>query len=94
MIFMVVERFRDTAAVYRRLREKGRMMPHGLQFLSSWVNTNQGRCFQLVETSDPGLLNQWAEQWSDLVDFEFVEVTSSDFEKGPASDALDTNEDN
>ena len=37
MMFMVVEIFRksDARAIYRRLREKGRMMPDGLKFLSS-----------------------------------------------------------
>ena len=34
MMFMVVETFRnqDGKAIYRRLREKGRMMPDGLKF--------------------------------------------------------------
>ena len=37
MMFMVVETFRnqDAKPIYRRLREKGRMMPDGLKFISS-----------------------------------------------------------
>ena len=37
MLFMVIERFknRDGAAVYRRARERGRMLPEGLSYLSS-----------------------------------------------------------
>jgi tRNA splicing endonuclease len=47
MMFMVVETFRnqDAKAIYRRLREKGRMMPDGLKFVSSWVAADLGRCF-------------------------------------------------
>jgi tRNA splicing endonuclease len=47
MMFMVVETFRnqDAKAIYRRLREKGRMMPVGLKFVSSWVAADLGRCF-------------------------------------------------
>ena len=39
MLFMVVEQFRnqDGKSIYRRLSEKGRMMPEGLTFLNSWV---------------------------------------------------------
>ncbi len=33
MLFMVIERFKDGKAkeIYRRLQEKGRMMPEGLK---------------------------------------------------------------
>jgi hypothetical protein len=39
MQFMVIERFRnqDAKAIYRRLRERGRMMPEGLYFVSTGV---------------------------------------------------------
>jgi hypothetical protein len=48
MMFMVVETFhnQDAKAIYRRLREKGRMMPDGLKFVSSWVAADLSRCFQ------------------------------------------------
>ena len=76
MLYMVVERFRgrDAAAVYGRFRERGRMMPDGLEFVGSWVETNCDRCFQLMESPDPSLLEQWAASWADLVEFEFVPV--------------------
>ena len=79
MLFMVIERFRnrDAAAVYARFRERGRMAPDGLTYLDSWVETNQDRCFQLMETDDPALLEVWAASWADLVDFEFVPVRTS-----------------
>ena len=53
------------------------MAPDGLTYLDSWVETNQDRCFQLMETDDPALLEVWAASWADLVDFEFVPVRTS-----------------
>jgi hypothetical protein len=79
MLYMVIERFknRDAKAVYRRFRDKGRMTPEGLAYVDSWVETNFNRCFQLMECEDAGLLQEWATNWSDLVEFEFVPVRRS-----------------
>ena len=76
MLYMVVERFknRDAEAVYRRFQQRGRMMPDGVEFVGSWVETNCDRCFQLMESPDVALLEQWAANWSDLAGFEFVPV--------------------
>ena len=51
-LYMVVERFKDAPAVYRRFRDQGRMMPEGLSYLSSWVDDKFERCYQLMETHD------------------------------------------
>lgn len=77
MLFMVVETFRNqnAIAVYRRFKEKGRMMPDGLTFVESWVSADLGRCFQIMECTDVTLLQRWAAQWSDLIDFEIVPIT-------------------
>ncbi len=77
MTYMIVEHFKDTIAVYRRFREKGRMQPEGLQYLSSWIDGKLERCFQLMETDDRALLDQWMANWSDLMDFEVYPVMSS-----------------
>lgn len=79
MLFMVIERFRDgdAAPVYRRYREQGRLMPDGLRYVGSWVEVGFGRCFQLMECDDPGLLQQWTERWQDLVEFEVAQVMTS-----------------
>ena len=39
-VFMVVEHFRDGDAVpvYRRFRDRGRLAPEGLTYLTSWVD--------------------------------------------------------
>jgi Protein of unknown function (DUF3303) len=76
MLFMVIEEFRDQDAksVYRRFREKGRMMPDGLTFVNSWVSADLGRCFQLMECGNVTLLQKWIAEWSDLMAFEIVPV--------------------
>jgi len=76
-LYMIVERFRDARAVYRRFEECGRMAPDGLVYLSSWVDDKVERCFQLMETDDRGLIDQWMANWSDLVDFEVYPVMGS-----------------
>jgi len=77
MLFMVIETFRnqDARAVYRRFKEKGRMTSEGLTFVESWVSADLDRCFQIMECSDVTLLQRWAANWSDLIDFEIVPVT-------------------
>jgi len=78
MHFMVIENFRsqDAKSIYRRFRDKGRMMPDGLAFVSSWVAADLGRCFQVMETDDVTLPQRWAAEWSDLTEFEIVPVVS------------------
>ena len=78
MQFMVIEtsRGQDAKAVYRRFKEKGRMMPEGLGFVASYVTADLGRCFQVMECEDVTLLQRWVAEWSDLVDFEIVPVTA------------------
>jgi hypothetical protein len=79
MLFMVIERYknRDAAAVYKRFRERGRMAPEGLKYIDSWVETSFDRCFQLMECDDKKLFQEWIANWKDLVDFEIVEVKTS-----------------
>jgi Protein of unknown function (DUF3303) len=79
MLFMVVERFKSgrVSEVYARLREQGRMLPDGLEYISSWVEVERTRCFQLMETGDRGVLDKWTENWNDLIDFEVFSVVPS-----------------
>ena len=79
MLYMVIERYknRDAKAVYRRFQEKGRMATENLAYVESWVEFNFDRCFQLMECADERLLDEWADHWRDLVDFEFVPVRRS-----------------
>ena len=80
MLYMVIEHFKNrdaAAAVYRRFREHGRMAPEGLKYVDSWVETNFDRCFQLMECGDKELFQEWIANWKDLVEFEIVEVRTS-----------------
>jgi Protein of unknown function (DUF3303) len=77
MLYMVVEHFKDAPAIYRRLREQGRMMPNGLNYVSSWIDAELKVCYQLMETEDPALFARWTENWDDLMDFKIVPVRTS-----------------
>lgn len=76
---MIIEHFRnkDAAPVYQRFRESGRLAPEGLIYISSWVDEQFHRCFQLMETDDRNLLDEWIANWNDLVDFEIFPVLTS-----------------
>jgi hypothetical protein len=78
-LYMVVEHFRngDAVSVYRRFRAQGRMAPEGVTYVSSWVDERMERCYQLMETDDRALLDQWIANWSDLVEFEVHPVMTS-----------------
>lgn len=79
MLYMVIEHFKDGDAVpvYRRFRDQGRLAPKGLIYVSSWVDTKLECCYQLMETDDPRLLDDWIAHWSDIVDFEVCPVITS-----------------
>jgi hypothetical protein len=78
-LYMVIEHFRngDPAPVYRRFRERGRMAPEGLVYISSWVDEGLSTCYQVMETADRSLLEQWMSNWADLVEFEIHTVITS-----------------
>lgn len=79
MLFMIIERFREGRAVdvYRRFRDRGRMVPAGVTYVASWVDLDFERCFQVMEAADESLIRQWAANWDDLVDFEIIPVRTS-----------------
>ena len=68
MLFMVIERFRDNdmVPVYQRLRDSGRSLPEGLEYVDSWIEPNFSRCFQLMRCEDARLFQEWALQWRGL----------------------------
>jgi len=49
----------------------------GVVYVSSWVDEKLVRCYQLMETGDRILLDQWIANWSDLIDFEVHPVVTS-----------------
>lgn len=77
MLFMVIERFRDAdmVPIYARIREAGRMLPEGLEFVASWVEPNFARCFQVMRCDDARLLQEWILQWRGFgIAFEIIPV--------------------
>jgi hypothetical protein len=77
MLYMVIERFKDVPEIYRRLHEKGRMMPKGLEYISSWIDLDLKTCWQIMQTDNPSLFERWIENWNDLMEFEIVPVRTS-----------------
>jgi len=78
-LFMIVEHFRNGEAVpvYRRFKERGRMTPDGVRYISSWVTEDLATCYQVMDTADPQLLDQWMRKWSDVIEFEVHPVITS-----------------
>ncbi len=77
MLYMVIERFKNAPEIYRRLHDKGRMMPDGLNYVSSWIAHDLKTCWQIMETDDFALFDRWMDNWRDLMDFEIVPVRTS-----------------
>jgi hypothetical protein len=77
---MVIEHFTSgPGPVYERAAARGRMLPEGLRYVDSWVVADGAldRCFQLMETDDPRLLDEWIGHWGDLATFEYHPVIGS-----------------
>jgi hypothetical protein len=79
MLYMIIEHFKngDPVPVYRRFRDRGRLAPDELQYVSSWVDDKLERAFQLMEAPNRILLDEWIANWSDVIDFEVYPVISS-----------------
>jgi hypothetical protein len=80
MLFMIIERFRDNdmVPIYRRVRDEGRTLPEGLEYLDSWIEPNFSRCFQLMKCDDLRLFQRWVlERRGSGISFEIVPVVSS-----------------
>jgi len=79
MLYMVIERFKpgSVALIGERFKRNGRMLPEGVTYHASWVDSKGARCFQIMEASTLDLLNEWASRWEDLVEFEIVPVFTS-----------------
>jgi Domain of unknown function (DUF3303) len=79
VLYMIIERFknRDPVPVYRKFRDKGRMAPEGLTYVSSWITEDMDRCYQVMECDDRRVLDEWMTRWSDVTDFEVIPVVTS-----------------
>jgi hypothetical protein len=53
------------------------MMPDGLNYVTSWIEPNFQRCFQVMESDDPTAFAEWISNWDDLMTFEVIPVVTS-----------------
>ena len=93
MLFMVIERFRDNdmVPVYQRLRDAGRGLPEGLEYVDSWVTADFSRCFQLMRCDDARLFQEWALHWRGAgVELEIVPVTPAAQTRATVEKHIDT----
>ena len=74
---MVIEHFKDIAAIGERFKRSGRMMPDGVTYHASWVEPGRARCFQVMEADSAEPIETWAGRWRVLCDFEIVPVLTS-----------------
>ena len=79
MKFLVIEKFRQgkVKEVYKRLEEKGRLMPHNLTYINSWITEDVSVCYQLMEADSIDKFEEWMNNWNDLIDFEIIPVITS-----------------
>ncbi len=78
--YLLIERYKPgcEAAVYERLADKGRRMPAGTEYVASWVTADIRVCYQVVRCENRAQLDAFIACWQDLVDFEVIEVLTSE----------------
>jgi len=74
--YMVIERIKSGQLenVYKRFHAQGRMLPTGLHFIDSWLTADGSCVYQIMETDNVERFEDWMPRWSDLVDFEIIEL--------------------
>jgi hypothetical protein len=79
MKYLIIEHFHreKLRQLYQRFDEKGRMLPHGVEYVDSWIDERLEICYQIMESDSIEKINEWIEHWNDLADFEIIPVISS-----------------
>jgi hypothetical protein len=79
MNYMVIEKYKvgKIKYVYRRFAEQGRLMSDDLHYVSSWISADLSICYQVMETENHESLQQWINNWKDLIDFSVTPVITS-----------------
>ena len=80
MLYMIIEKFHSGKGklIYQRFKEKGRMMPEGVEYINSWINEPVSICYQVMESDCLEKIQEWISHWSDIADFEVVPVMTSE----------------
>jgi uncharacterized protein DUF3303 len=89
-LYLIIEHFKngDAIPIYRRFRDHGRLAPDGVTYVSSWITQDLKVCYQVMETDNRALLDQWMANWSDIVDFEVHPVITSNEAAGKIAPKL------
>ena len=76
---MVIEHFKggDPLPVRERFKSQGRMLPDGVEYINSWIDAPNARCFQVMEAPTAAALQSWIDRWADIVEFEVIPVKTS-----------------
>jgi len=79
MLYMIIEKFHagKVKMIYERFDEKGRMMPEGVNYINSWIQTDMSTCYQVMESDSKEMIHEWIGHWKDLADFEIIPVITS-----------------
>lgn len=79
MHYMIIEKYKAGRIkdVYSRFAERGRLAPDDLQYVSSWITDDLSTCYQVMQTNNYSSLEQWMDNWKDLIDFEVTPVITS-----------------
>jgi len=79
MLYMIIEKFHPNKVkdLYKRLEEKGRMLPEGVNYINSWIDSQINICYQVMESDSEEKIHQWILYWNDLADFEVIPVLTS-----------------
>lgn len=79
MTYLIIEHFHPDkiGELYQRFDEKGRMLPEGVIYITSWIDEKVTTCYQVMESDSSEKLQTWVSYWQDLADFEIIPVVSS-----------------
>jgi hypothetical protein len=76
---MIIETFHQgkQQQIYKRVEEKGRMLPEGVVYINSWITEDLSTCYQVMEADNTDKIQEWISHWEDLVDFIVIPVLTS-----------------
>jgi Protein of unknown function (DUF3303) len=76
---MIIEKFHlgKVKNLYQRFEEKGRLLPEGVTYINSWIDSKISTCYQIMESDSEVKIHEWISNWKDLADFEVIPVITS-----------------
>ncbi|MCB0686265.1 MAG: DUF3303 family protein [Saprospiraceae bacterium] len=79
MTFLVIEKFNKDKIklLYQRLEKEGRLMPEGIEYISSWIDIDITTCYQIVKGANIGQIQEWLTRWAGFAEFEIIPVIDS-----------------